>query len=120
MEYLEAIAIKRLRPENLPGHLAHLLDEADRVIRLKQAMCAASDTELVKLQLPVLSAEQRARANAVLLHNLALHCGRLEAWGGPRRQRAIKPIELKKDPIERDVPLPATVGDGHGIRSLSV
>lgn len=115
MEYLEAVAIKRLRPDSLPPNLVHLLDEAERVIKLKQAMCsgAVAVSDRYKLELPVLSAQERARVNAVLLHNLAMECGKLEAWGGPKRQRgAMRPIELRKGDLLPGPPIPAGPGAG--------
>ena len=93
MEYLEAVAIKRLRPDSVPGHLAHLLDEADRVIKLKHAMCSASDSQTLRLELPVLAPAHRERLNLVLLARLALACGRLQCWGGPGRQQPAQPIK---------------------------
>lgn len=111
MEYLEAIAIKRLRPDSLPPNLVHLLDEADRVIKLKQAMCSAGGPRDV-FQLPVLSAEQRARVNAVLLCNLAMVCGKLRAWGGPGLAAVpARPIEIQAKELLPGPPRPAGLGD---------
>lgn len=113
MEYLEAIAIKRLRPDSLPQNLAHLLEEADRVIKLHKAMCFAHES--LDLLLPALSAEHRQRVNAVLIANLALACGRLQCWGGPGKPKPLKPIEFTHADSEQPLPpLPARPSVGPG------
>lgn len=109
MEYLEAVAIKRLRPDGLPDTLAHLPEEADRVIKLHHAMKRSGDTDL--LVIPILSHEQRERVNKVLIANLAIVCGRLDSWlPVVARRRPIKPIELRKDETGHERPQVAKPG----------
>lgn len=93
MEYLEAIAIKRLRPDNLPDNLKHLPEEAERVIKLHKSMCRAGDTSNLALQLPVLSRGERERVNAVLIYHLANECGLFQEWHGKA-----KPLPVTDDP----------------------
>ena len=98
MEYLEAVLIKRIRPDSVPGNLVHLLEEAERTVKRHAAMCSASDgkdPDQLALSLPALSVLERERVNSVLLAHLALVCGKLYCWGGPGKPRApIKPIEV--------------------------
>jgi hypothetical protein len=98
MEYLEAQLIKRyVRPDNLPGNLKHLPDEAERVIKLHKAMCRAGDTGNLALQLPVLSREERERVNAVLIYRLANECGLFQQWRGKA-----KPLPVTDDPHKQE------------------
>src|SRR4051812_45547499 len=107
MNYLEAIAIKRLRPDSLPPTLTHLLDDADRVINRHLAIQTgkASHPEL----LPALSVIERDRMNTVLICRLAEACGRLDAWGGKSSKTPpIKTVEMSKaDDAEHEPGMPA-------------
>jgi hypothetical protein len=112
MNYLEAVAILRLNPDNLPRNLAHLPEEATRVVKLHRAMLNAANVDAVT-ELPVLPLVERDRVNAVLVYNLARECGRLQPWGGPGKKPAIRPIEVK--PATQGAnrpPIPAQPGDG--------
>jgi hypothetical protein len=110
MNYLEAVAILRLNPDNLPRNLAHLPEEANRVVKLHQAMRHAEANEPIS-ELPLLPLTERDRINAVLVYNLAMACGRLHAWGGPGKRSAIRPIEVKPADGAARVPQLAQPGD---------
>ena len=117
MNYLEAIAILRLNPDNLPPNLAHLPDEATRVVKLHKTMLEATNSETL-LQLPVISVVERARINAVLVYNLAMVCGRLHVWGGPGKKPPIKPIECR--PGETAPPRGLTAQPGDTLQMLGI